>query len=99
VATFTDSDGVQWLVSEVVDPPRYMVPRELLVHPEFARGWLHFRCAATTRRLAPYPSSWRLLSPVELEGLCRCARPEVDPARVENSGVFRAWRSVTLGRR
>lgn len=91
---FTDSEGVQWLVTEVVDPPRSMVPRELLAHPQYARGWLHFRSVSATRRLAPFPSSWRLLSAMELEGLCRCARPEVDPARVESSGVFRAWRSV-----
>jgi hypothetical protein len=92
MATFIDSNGTEWLVMEVADPPMRLVPAELVSHPEYRNGWLLFRSIWSTRRLAPYPKSWRALSDDELEQLSWRARPEVKARRLENSGEFRVWR-------
>lgn len=75
MSSFIDGKGIEWMVTEVVQPATRMIPTELLRLPEYRSGWLLFHSASHKRRLAPYPENWRDLSPHELELLCRRARP------------------------
>lgn len=80
---FTDCVGTSWTVYEVhhsaaVDRASHHFP-----HQERRGGWLLFESTEMpSRRLAPFPADWRLLSEFELERWCMRAIP-VDqvPAR------------------
>jgi hypothetical protein len=76
---FTDSNGVQWTVREIIPEMRSTDRRTLLTRPGYENGWLSFRSEALSCRIAPYPSSWRTISNYELERWCMKAR---DAARV-----------------
>jgi hypothetical protein len=88
MSSFIDDKGTEWMVTEVVQPSPRMIPTELLRQPEYKSGWLLFHSTSHKRRLAPYPENWRELSPLELEMLCRRARP-----------AFTVTRDVTVDRR
>ena len=81
VVSFTDSDGIEWMVTEINDPGLRLIPPELLRSPEFRGGWLLFQAASAKRRLAPFPENWRELSEPELERLCARARPALAGSR------------------
>ncbi|HWE41514.1 MAG TPA: hypothetical protein VG432_03370 [Gemmatimonadaceae bacterium] len=79
VREFTDSNGVQWTVREIIPEMRVTERRTILTRPGYENGWLSFRCAELSCRIAPYPASWRTISEYELERWCMKAR---DAARV-----------------
>lgn len=75
--TFRDSAGIEWSVVEIEASALSSLPRSSLRHPEFKDGWLLFQSEGCRKRLAPYPKSWREMSPDELEELCKEARAEL----------------------
>lgn len=88
--SFRDAAGIEWTVVEIEASALSSLPRTSLRHPEFKDGWLLFQTEGCRKRLAPYPTSWREMSPDELEELCEQARPELSrPA----SGEFRVIES------
>jgi hypothetical protein len=63
--TFTDSDGVHWIVREDgADEARSVAT----VVPH-GTTWLRFESELEVRRLWHYPDDWRGLSPMQLESL------------------------------
>ena len=78
-----DSDGVRWMVREIVPEPRSTLHRTLLTRPGYENGWLSFRSAQLSCRIAPFPAHWRTLSDYELERWCMRAR---DAARIRRHG-------------
>ena len=76
---FTDNDGVQWTVREIIPEPRATRNRTLLTRPGYENGWLSFRSEGMTCRIAPFPPNWQTISDYELERWCMRAR---DAARV-----------------
>jgi hypothetical protein len=80
---FTDSNGLRWVVREIIPEMRVTDRRTLLTRPGYENGWLSFRCEALSCRIAPYPKSWRTISEYELERWCMKAR---DAARVRRAG-------------
>lgn len=76
---FIDSNGVSWIVREIIPEMRASERRTLLTRPGYENGWLSFRCEALSCRIAPYPPAWRTISDYELERWCMRAR---DAARV-----------------
>lgn len=80
---FVDGDGVRWTVREIVPEVRTTIRRTLLTRPGYEHGWLSFRSAGLSCRIAPFPRSWRSLSDYELERWCMRAR---DAARIRRRG-------------
>ena len=77
---FTDANGVQWDVYDVVALPGFGRPGEpqLAPHSEVfraARAWLVFENATEKRRLASLPGNWEDASPEELRRLLDQAEP------------------------
>ena len=70
VRRFQDAVGTEWEVREIHVPSLSIVPRKFLPKPEFADGWLLFTCEGERRRLAPCPSDWREVAPLQLAFLC-----------------------------
>lgn len=85
---FTDSKGVEWLVTEISDPALRAISSDRLRMPEFKTGWLLFQSDATKKRLAPYPDDWRSLAPADLEKLCARAKPAPSVLRPSLTGEF-----------
>jgi hypothetical protein len=71
---FIDSDGVHWIVREIIPEMRRTERRTLLTRPGYENGWLSFRCEELSCRIAPFPDSWRTISEYELERWCMKAR-------------------------
>lgn len=71
---FTDSNGVQWTVREIIPEMRATERRTMLTRPGYENGWLSFRCEELNCRIAPFPASWRTISEYELERWCMKAR-------------------------
>ena len=73
---FVDCVGTSWTVYEVhhsavVDRASHFFP-----HQERRGGWLLFESSGmASRRLAPFPNDWRVLSEFELERWCMRAVP------------------------
>lgn len=76
---FADNDGIRWTVREIVPEPRSVLYRTLLTRPGYENGWLSFRSASLSCRIAPFPRNWRVISDYELERWCMKAR---DAARI-----------------
>lgn len=74
--TFTDHDGVEWQVWDIVPGKR--------VRHSLAGGWLTFESATEKRRLAPIPFYWVHADDAELERLLATANPV--PRRTEAFG-------------
>jgi len=77
---FTDANGVQWDVYDVVALPGFGRPGEpqLAPHSEVfraARAWLVFENATEKRRLASLPGNLEDASPEELRRLLDQAEP------------------------
>lgn len=77
---FTDSQGTQWDVYDVIALPGFGRPGEpqLAPHSEqfrAARTWLAFESANEKRRLPSIPDNWEQMPVHELERLLRLARP------------------------
>ena len=85
---FTDSNGVEWLVTEISDPALRSIPTERLRMPEFKSGWLLFQSQHQKKRLAPYPDDWRAMEPAELERLLAKAKPAPTTTRPSLTGEF-----------
>lgn len=85
---FTDSKGVEWLVTEISDPALRAISSDRLRMPEYKSGWLLFQSDATKKRLAPYPDDWRSFSPADLEKLCARAKPATSVLRPSLTGEF-----------
>ena len=85
---FTDSNGVEWLVTEISDPALRSIPTERLRMPEFKSGWLLFQSQHIKKRLAPYPDDWRAMEPAELERLLAKAKPAPTTIRPSLTGEF-----------
>lgn len=81
---FADTDGVRWTVREIVPDPRSYASRVLLTRPGYEHGWLSFRSASMSCRIAPFPSNWRIISDYELERWCMRAR---EAARIRQQGA------------
>jgi hypothetical protein len=86
--TFTDSNGTEWLVTEISDPSMRSIARDRLRMPEFQGGWLLFQSATTKKRLAPYPDDWRSMPDAELEKLCAKARTAPSVTSPSLTGEF-----------
>ena len=86
--TYTDSNGIEWLVTEIADPALRSISADRLRMPEFKSGWLLFQSATQKRRLAPYPDDWRSLPPEALERLCARARPAPTTTNPSLTGEF-----------
>lgn len=86
--TFTDSNGVEWLVTEIADPALRSISADRLRMPEFKSGWLLFQSETQKKRLAPYPDDWRSLPSEDLERLCARARPAPTTMRPSLTGEF-----------
>jgi hypothetical protein len=71
---FVDSDGVRWVVREIIPEPRATKNRTLLTRPGYENGWLSFRSIGLSCRIAPFPASWRTISEYELERWCMRAQ-------------------------
>jgi hypothetical protein len=71
---FTDSNGVQWTVREIIPEMRVTERRTLLTRPGYENGWLSFRSEGMACRIAPFPASWRSISEYELERWCMKAK-------------------------
>jgi hypothetical protein len=71
---FTDSNGIQWTVREIIPEMRVSERRTLLTRPGYESGWLSFRSEGMACRIAPFPASWRTISEYELERWCMKAR-------------------------
>ena len=71
--SFTDRDGTQWQVWDVV-------PSSTVRHT-LSGGWLTFESETEKRRLAPVPLYWVSADDAELERLMRAAAvvPRRDP--------------------
>ena len=65
--TFTDADGRQWEVWDVV-PSKW-------VGPTLDGGWLAFQSGAERRRLSPLPLYWATAPEQELRELLARAKP------------------------
>lgn len=78
--TYTDAQGGQWSVFEVSPQELRTGPAQRYAAPGLCAGWLSFKSAAVSLRLAPFPRNWDLLSDDELQQLCRLAHP-VDASR------------------
>ena len=74
---FTDSDGVRWEVREI--PAPVLDASSVSAFGDYSEGWLLFSSEHLKKRLAPYPSNWRNLSPYELEKWCWRAKAERRP--------------------
>ena len=85
---FTDSNGVEWLVTEISDPALRSIPTERLRMPEFKSGWLLFQSQHQKKRLAPYPDDWRAMEPADLERLLAKAKPAPTTTRPSLTGEF-----------
>lgn len=77
---FSDQDGIQWEVHDVVALPGFGRPGEpqLAPHSEVfraARTWLVFECPSGKRRLASIPDDWESASDAELQRLLALATP------------------------
>ena len=71
---YTDSNGVQWTVREIIPEMRVTERRTLLTRPGYENGWLSFRSEGMACRIAPFPASWRSISEYELERWCMKAK-------------------------
>ena len=90
--TYTDSEGIEWTVTEIAASSLASMPRQSLRYPEFKDGWLLFQSAGARKRLAPYPHEWRQLDAHELEQLCARARAEImGPSGRPLAGEFPAF--------
>ena len=84
--TFTDRDGVEWQVYDVVTVAGFGRPGapQLAPHSEVfraARTWLMFESASGKRRLPSIPDDWERASDGELQRLLANATPVTDDAR------------------
>lgn len=89
--TFTDSNGTEWLVTEITDPSMRNIPSERLRMPEFKTGWLLFQSETSKKRLAPYPDDWRSMPAADLEKLCLKARTAPSSSSPSLTGEFRRF--------
>ena len=80
---FTDSNGVNWTVREIIPEMRVTERRTMLTRPGYENGWLSFPSEGMSCRIAPYPGAWRTISEYELERWCMKARAA---ARVRAKG-------------
>ena len=68
--TFTDANGTEWTVYDVVEVPSFaplQPPRSSQFQP--TTTWLAFVSAKERRRLSPAPPDWTEASVAELEAL------------------------------
>ncbi|HEX2779039.1 MAG TPA: hypothetical protein VHM30_06055 [Gemmatimonadaceae bacterium] len=70
---------MRWTVREIIPEVRTMNRKALLTRPGYENGWLSFRSATLSCRIAPFPAHWRSISDYELERWCMKAR---DAARI-----------------
>jgi len=82
---FTDGEGVQWDVYDVVSLPGYGRPGapQLAPHSEVfraARTWLMFESGSGKRRLPSIPDDWERASDAELQRLLALATPVAEDA-------------------
>lgn len=89
--TFTDSNGTEWMVTEIAEPSMRSIASERLRMPEFKGGWLLFQSQFTKKRLAPYPDDWRSMPAEELEKLCAKARIAPTVTSPSLTGEFRRF--------
>ena len=75
VRVFLDDVGMRWEAREIRDSSLPFLQDGRPSHSEFASGWLFFSSETERRHVAPYPTNWSTLSPLELSRLCRRATP------------------------
>ena len=95
---FTDSNGVEWLVTEISDPALRSIPADRLRMPEFKSGWLLFQSQHQKKRLAPYPDDWRSMEGLDLERLLAKAKPAPTTTRPSLTGEFPKYDPPTYER-